>query len=507
VVDLIKYVIIGLLVLLFIVLLFKTSYVKVPVDKAAVITGVGKQKTLIGKCGWKIPFLDSVCYVSLENIPLQINVGALALGDINVLLNGTAVVKIDSTPEAVVAATERYCNEGTTKTVQKIREVTEPIIEGALRGSSATLSPEDINENRDKFECTVKGNIIDDLRQMGLKLDSYTLNDIQTPDGYFKNKTEPKMAESRSLADIATAERQRDAEIKTADAEREANKARYASDAEIAAAARDKKVKMERYRAEENQATVEADAAKKLTEIEKNKEIERRNAELETIKAEAVEQRLVAEVEKPANAEKKKKEIEAQATANSALIEAKAKAEAMKIAAEAEAEAIRLKGEAEAEAIKAKSVAEAEGLEAKAKAYEKYNDVGKLDIIAPIIAEIGKASAESLKAIDKVTIVDGGDGDGVSGFGGNCMKNIAASMETIEHLTGVDPKELIQKDYKKQLDLRLTADNMAKEEIKEALDANVTSEEVVEESSEAVEETKPGEKPKRIRKSKKTETE
>lgn len=438
-----------------ITILYLLSYVKVPVDKAAVITGVGKRKVLIGKCGWKVPFLDSVCYVSLENIPLQINVGALAKGNINVLLNGTAVVKIDSVEDAVLYATERYCNDGTDQTVQKIKQVTEPIIEGALRGSSAELTPEEINESRDKFEKDVKESVVSILRPMGLKLDSYTLNDIKTPDGYFENKTEPKMAESRSLAAIAKAERQRDAEIKTADADREANKARLKSDTDIAEANRDKKVKMEQYRAEENQATVDANAAAELRKIEKNKEIEAHNAELETIKAQTVEKRLVAEVEKPAQAERKKKEIEAEATANAALIEAKAKAQALKIAAEAEANAIKIKGEAEATAIKAKAIAEAEGLEAKAKAYERYNDVGKLDILAPVIKEIGKASAESLKAIDKVTIVDGHDGESVNGFGNNCYKNIASSMEAIQEITGIDPKGLIEKDYKKDVRLHI----------------------------------------------------
>lgn len=436
---------------------YKLVYVKVPVDKAAVITGVGNRKVLIGKGGWKVPFLDSVCYVSLENIPLPINVGALALGDINVTLNGTAVIKIDSTPESVIAATERFCNDGVDATVKKIREVTEPIIEGALRGSSATLSPEDINENRDKFESSVKGNIIEELRQMGLKIDSYTLNDIKTPDGYFKNKTEPKMAESRSLADIATAERQRDAEIKIADAEREASKARLKSDTEIAEASRDKKLLTEQYRAEENKATVNADAAKKLVEIEKNKEIEKQNAELEVIKAQTVEKRLVAEIQIPSEAEKKKKEIEAEALANASVIEAEARANVVKIQAEAEANAIRIKGEAEAAAIKAKAIAEAEGLEAKAKAYASYNDVGKLDILAPVITQIGKANAEAMKGIDKVTIV--GDGDAVNGYGKTSLSGIASAMQVIKDLTGVDPKNLIQSDFKKEISLKIDKDS------------------------------------------------
>lgn len=410
------------------VVFYKLSYVRVKVDQAAVITGVGKKKVLVGKCGWKVPFLDSVCYVSLENIPLSINVGAIAKGNINVVLNGTAVVKIDNQEEAVASAAERYCNNGAARTVEKIRQVTEPIIEGALRGSSAELTPEEINESREKFEGDVKNSVIAILQPMGLKLDSYTLNDISTPDGYFKNKTEPKMAESQSLADIAKAERKRDADIKTADAERESNKAKLKSETDIAEAARDKKVKIETFRAEENQATVDADAAKVIRQIEKNKEIEKEKAELETIKADTVEKKLIAEIEKPADAERKRKEIEA------------------------------------------KAIAEAKGIEEKAKAFAKYNDAAKLDLLAPVIAEIGKASAESLKGIDKVTIVDGGDGEGINGYSNNTYKQIASSLEAIRELTGVDPKEMIEKDYKKNLNLNVTNNTELKQEVVEVLE-------------------------------------
>lgn len=284
-----------------------------------VVTGTGKRRVLIGKCGWKVPFFDSVCYVSLENIPLSINVGAIAKGNINVVLNGTAVVKVDNTEDAVLAA------------------------------------------------------------------------------------------------------------------------------------------------------------AKRIREIEKSKEIEKQNAELEMFKAEAVEKRLIAEIEKPADAERKKVEIQATAAANAAIIEAEAKAKAMKIAAQAEAEAIRLKGEAEAASIQAKAIAEAKGIEEKAKAFERYNEAAKLDLLAPVITEIGRASAESLKGIDKVTIVDGGDGGNVNGYANNTFKQIASSMEVIRELTGVDPKEMLEKDYKKNLNLNVNGLDKPEEKIEEVV-AEVISE-------------------------------
>lgn len=47
-------IIIGVLVLL----LFFTGYLKAPPDTAYIISGLGRKRILIGRAGWRIPFLS-----------------------------------------------------------------------------------------------------------------------------------------------------------------------------------------------------------------------------------------------------------------------------------------------------------------------------------------------------------------------------------------------------------------------------------------------------------------
>lgn len=432
---------IGIIILL--VILYSISFVRVPVDKAAVITGFGKSRVLIGKNGFRVPFFSTVCYVSLEAIPLAIEVDALAKGDINVKLTGTAVVKIASDRDSVIEATQRFCNDGAKKTLEKISQVTESVVTGSLRSVAAGLTPEEINGERAKFEVSVANNIIEDLRKQGLTLDSVTLSDISTPDGYFANKTEPKMAESKSAADIAKAERQRDANIKTSAANQESAKAQSEAEALIALANKDKQVKIENYRAEQENAKIEA-----------NKAIEMKNIELAQVQATRAEQELIATQIKPAEANRKQAEIEADARKIAAIKQAEAEAEAVKAKAKAEADAIRLKGQAEADAVRAKAIAEAEGLEKKAEAFAKYNDAAKLDLLVPLFNAMAQAQADALSGIDKVTIV--GNGDDVGGYSDNVARNLASSMQLINDLTGVDPKGLITKDFRKDINVSMS---------------------------------------------------
>ena len=48
------------------VILFAAGYLKAPPDTAFIISGLGKKRILIGKAGWRIPFLERVDKLSLQ---------------------------------------------------------------------------------------------------------------------------------------------------------------------------------------------------------------------------------------------------------------------------------------------------------------------------------------------------------------------------------------------------------------------------------------------------------
>ena len=89
-----------------------------------------------------------------------------------------------------------------------------------------------------------------------------------------------------------------------------------------------------------------------------------------------------------------------------------------------EAEGIKAKGEAEAAAIQAKGIAEAEAMEKKAEAMKKYGQAAMLEMIIKTLPEMAKAVAEPLSSIDKITIIDSGDGKGGASAVGGYVPNV-----------------------------------------------------------------------------------
>ncbi len=445
-------IIIAVVIILLLVLI---CWRRVPADKAMVITGL-KKRVLAGKGGIQIPFLETSCTISLESVSMTTDITeAPSKQGIFVDIAGTAVVKVDNDPSMVLLAVEQFCNGNTDRTTQNIRTVVEQILEGKLRGIVSTLTVEQINEDRVAFEASIEDSITNELKAMGLRLMSYTVLKIATQGGYLENRAIPQIAQSKADADIASAERKRDTEVKTAEAIREGEKAKLSAQAEIAQSQRDKTIRTEQYRAEQDKAKADADVAYKLQEIENNKQVADRQAELAQKEAHVVEERLVATVKKPADAEKYKTEVEAEANKIKAIKEAEARAEAIKVEAEARAEARRFEAQAEADAIKAKGAAEADAIRAKgiadaeakdrlAEAMKKYDEAAVVEMVVEKLPEIMSAVSKPMEQIDKITVIDNGGKEGASKVA-KTVSNVAMNgFEVLNDLTGIDLAQMIR---------------------------------------------------------------
>lgn len=481
--ELFKYVWI-LIAAAILVLLLLSCWRRVPADKAMVITGL-KKRVLSGKGGLMIPFLETSCIISLENISMTTDVTeAPSQQGIFMDVIGTAVVKVRNQTESIYKAVEQFCSGNAKSTKEVISGMVEQILEGKLRGIVSTMTVEEINSNRAEFERRVESDINKELDEMGLQLLSYSILRIATQGGYLENRARPQVAQSKAEAEIAEAERKRDTDIKTAEAVREGEKVKLAAEAQVAEAERDKTLKVEQFRAERDRAKAEADVAYSLREIEKQSEVEKEKASLAEQAANRVEKELVASVDKPAEAARRKTEIEAEAQKAKAIryaeaeaekirIEAQAKAEAKKIEAQADAEMIRLKAEADAEAIRAKGIAGAEaeakaiqlkgdadagairarGLaEAEAKsrladAMAKYGEAAVTEMLINKLPEIMSQVAGPMSNIDKITVIDSGNGGENTGASkiAKTVTNIAGTgFEVLKDLTGLDVTELMK---------------------------------------------------------------
>ncbi len=448
------WIIIGIVVAA-ILLLILLCWKRVPADKAMVITGL-KKRVLVGRGGVQVPFLETSCTISLESVSMTTDITeAPSKQGIFVDIAGTAVVKVDNHPDMILLAVEQFCNGNTERTTQNIRTVVEQILEGKLRGIVSTLTVEQINEDRVAFETSIEESITSELKAMGLRLMSYTVLKIATQGGYLENRAIPQIAQSKADADIASAERKRDTEVKTAEAIREGEKAKLSAQAEIAQSQRDKTIRTEQYRAEQDRAKADADVAYKLQEIENNKTVADRQAELAQKEANVVEERLVASVKKPADAEKYKTEVEAEANKVKAIkeaearsetikLEAQAKAEARRVEAQAEADAIRARGEAEAEAIKAKGIADAEAKDRLAEAMQKYGDAAVVEMIIQQLPEIMGAVSKPMEQIDHITVIDNGGSEGASKVAKTVSDVTANGFSVLKDLTGIDLAQIMR---------------------------------------------------------------
>ncbi len=120
-----------------------------------------------------------------------------------------------------------------------------------------------------------------------------------------------------------------------------------------------------------------------------------------------------------------------------------AQAEVNKAQGIAEAEIKQAQGLAVAEAQKAQGLAEALAMEKKAEAWRKYNEAAVLQILAPILPEIARAIAEPLSKIDRITLVNTGNGDtGVSRITNEIAKVITQVPPVVESLTGLNMEKL-----------------------------------------------------------------
>jgi flotillin len=181
-------------------------------------------------------------------------------------------------------------------------------------------------------------------------------------------------------------------------------------------------------------------------------EIQRREKELDaTVKRQADAKRY--EIETLAAADLKRVENQAAATKTQGLADAHVKqaqgvaqAEVQKAQGMAEAEIRQAQGLAQAEAQKAQGLAEALAMEKKAEAWRKYNEAAVLQILAPILPEIARAIAEPLSKIDRITMVNTGNGDsGVSRVTGELAKVITQVPPVVESLTGLNMEKLFDR--------------------------------------------------------------
>ena len=429
---------IGLLVL-FIIILFVTSYIKAAPDEVIIISGFRQLRTIIGHAGFKIPFLERADVLSLKLIPIDVKTqNAVPTKDyINVTVDAVVNAKISDQPDDIKKAAQNFLN----KDIGTIKGMIVDVLEGNMREIVGQMNLVDMVTDRKQVSEKVLENAIPDLKKLGVIVETFNIQNFSDDGKVIENLGVDKAVAIQKAASISRANAERDVKIAQAEAAKSANDAQVAANLEIAQKQNDLEVKKADLKRISDTKRAEADAAYKIQEQEQLKTINITAAAAEVAKQEkqieirermvAVRQKeLEAEIQKKAEAEKQaqiqksdadlykqQKEAEAALFTQKQQAEAiKAKAEADKQKAFAEAAATKAKGEAEADAVKAKGLAEAAALDQKAEAMKKYGDAARQEMQLKTIEKyfeqlpaIAGAIAKPMEKIGNITMYGQGN--------------------------------------------------------------------------------------------------
>jgi len=450
----------GLLGLFAAMALFARNYIKVPPSTVAIF--YGRKHTLVdekgnrstvgfrvvrGGAALRVPVLEQVAYLSLNVISITLRIArAYTKEGVAVTVEAVANVKIAGDDVSLRGASERFLG----MPAEQIKGVIFQTLEGHLRAILGTLTVEEINADRQAFAQKMTDEAAVDLKKMGVNIDILTIQQISDEMGYLDALGKKRTAEVKRDAVIGEAQAQRDATIKSAMADQEGKTKRYEADVAIALALRDKEsrqaefdaaVKGKQAEAEQAGPLSTAIARQKVTEQETRIEQVRKQQEVlvQTQEAARREQELQATVVKPAEAERQAAILRAEGQKQSTVIRAEATqkeleyqgaGEASKIERIGRAEAAKVLaiGEAEAEVIKKKLLAEAEGLQRKAEAWKNFNEAAVINMVVEKMPELAQAFATQLAGIDKINIIEMGNGSGGSGGVGKVMGTVGGGM-------------------------------------------------------------------------------
>lgn len=443
------YVIPAVIVVLLIVLLF-SGYVKASPDVAVIISGLKKTpRVLIGRAGVKIPFLEKVDHLHLGQISVDIKTDTyIPTNDfINVKVDAIAKVRVDTSAEGMLKAERNFLN----KEPEAIAAELQDSLQGNMREIIGTLDLKTINTDRDSFSDQVMAKASKDMEKLGIEILSCNIQNVIDENGLINDLGMDNTSKIKKDAQIAKAEADRDVAIAKAQADKAANDARVIAETEIAMRNNELAIKQAELKLESDRKQAMADAAYEIQKQEQMKAIQtstvnaqiakaEREAELKKKEVEVRQHELTATIEKEADANKYASEQKAEAD----LIRLKKEAEAKKYLAQMEAEAIEAKGKAEAEAIRQKGLAEAEAMEKKAEAYQKYNGAAMAEMMIKIMPQLAAEIAKPISAIDKVTIYDGGKGEGVAQVSANMPIVMKQVFDTMSEATGVDLREIMK---------------------------------------------------------------
>jgi flotillin len=351
----------------------------------------------------QLPLLEETYRMNLTNMIIELKVvNAYSKDGIPLTVEGVANIKIAGEEPTIHNAIERLLG----KSRKDIEQLAKETLEGNLRGVLASLTPEQVNEDKIAFAKSLLEEAEDDLEKLGLVLDSLQVQNISDDVRYLDSIGRKQQADLQRDARIAEARAKAESVINASDNERLTSLRRIERDRAVAEAEAERRVRDTLTKRQALIAEVEAEVGTKIARTQAE-------VRVQTERIEQAKNQLQADVIAPAEASCKQSIAQAKGNASSIVEDGKAKVEGIRQLAESW---------------------KAAGPDAK-----EIFLLQKLDVLL-------KAIATSVPEVEvqNVTVIDADNG--------NRAMQIAAFLEQLKQTTGMDVSQMVNQfaEAKKQ---------------------------------------------------------
>jgi flotillin len=378
------------------VLIFSGGHRKMPGTDNLVVG----YRIVQGGRGIRIPLIEVVDRMDLTNMIIELRVqGAYSRGGIPLNVQGVANVKMSSKSDLMANAIERFLGY----TREQIMSVARETLEGNLRGVLSTLTPEEVNQDREKFAGELVHEADVDLARLGLELDTLKIQHVSDDKGYLDSIGRRSTAVMLKNSRISEAENHALSQQNSADNLMNQEVAKV--EAEITMA-----------RAEGQRRIIEAQTRKGALIAESRGQVQallaKAAAEVDVQKARLAQVRyqLIADKVKPAEARKSQMVAQARGAASKIVEEGKATASAIR---------------------------------ALGATWEKAGDSARQIFVAQKLQSLVATMMKTVgdMPINKVTVID----RDLASNGGNFAVKAAVTAEQIKQMLGVDIAAIAQR--------------------------------------------------------------
>jgi len=272
-----------------------------------------------GGRGIRIPLFETVDRMDLTNMVIEVTVrNAYSKGGIPLSITGVANIKVPGEEPLLNNCLERFLGRPRPEIMKIARET----LEGNLRGVLATLTPEQVNEDKESFAAQLTGEAEQDLNRLGLVLDTLKIQNVSDEKGYLDAIGRKISASILRDARIAEAATQAEAAVINWGTHKDAELAKL--DAEMEIAMQDQERVLADLRTAREALIAQQKAEVQALQAQAEAEIEMQDARIEQVRLQ-----LNADVLQPAEAKRRAAEQDARGKAATIVEQGKATAKVL----------------------------------------------------------------------------------------------------------------------------------------------------------------------------------